>query len=317
MDWLHIKSPKKLVLVTSTLHLVKNLLEKSSPILGLFLEFRMDLVDERDILLNLKEKIKDYKKLIEFSTYLREPMLLKWFGIDLASILKNLKLVIPSLVGEIFAEEEKELSERYEGIIRALSSGKTTLSAITSSLYSNKLIPKQDVSAVKPYLNTLLEIGLVKRIPEYFGKRYYYFISSPVIDMYYYLDEKYNFSERDLDEKYITEKIPMHVEDFIRELLGKIFGMRTFIINKPNMEVEIALARFKKLKIVGEVKWKRRVSKAEIKEIEEKLEKFKGCRKILVVPSEDAVEKEPKGIEVWDTGKILKEIKNLYNFRLY
>jgi len=317
LDWLHIKSPKKLVLVTSTLHLVKNLLEKSSPILGLFLEFRMDLVDERDILLNLKEKIKDYKKLIEFSTYLREPMLLKWFGIDLASILKNLKLVIPSLVGEIFAEEEKELSERYEGIIRALSSGKTTLSAITSSLYSNKLIPKQDVSAVKPYLNTLLEIGLVKRIPEYFGKRYYYFISSPVIDMYYYLDEKYNFSERDLDEKYITEKIPMHVEDFIRELLGKIFGMRTFIINKPNMEVEIALARFKKLKIVGEVKWKRRVSKAEIKEIEEKLEKFKGCRKILVVPSEDAVEKEPKGIEVWDTGKILKEIKNLYNFRLY
>ena len=317
LDWLHIKSPKNLVLVTSTLHLVKNLLEKNSPILGLFLEFRMDLVDERDILLNLKEKIKDYKKLIEFSTYLREPMLLKWFGINLASILKNLKLVIPSLVGEIFAEEEKELSERYEGIIRALSSGKTTLSEITSSLYSNKLIPKQDVSAVKPYLNTLLEIGLVKRVPEYFGKRYYYFVSSPVIDLYYYLDEKYNFSERDLEEKYITEKIPMHVEDFIRELLGKIFGMRTFIINKPNMEVEIALARFKKLKIVGEVKWKKKVSKSEIKEIEEKLEKFKGCRKILVVPSEDAVEKEPEGVEVWDVGKILKEIKNLYNFRLY
>ena len=317
LDWLHIKSPKNLVLVTSTLHLVKNLLEKNSPILGLFLEFRMDLVNERDILLNLKEKIKDYKKLIEFSTYLREPMLLKWFGINLASILKNLKLVIPSLVGEIFAEEEKELSERYEGIIRALSSGKTTLSEITSSLYSNKLIPKQDVSAVKPYLNTLLEIGLVKRIPEYFGKRYYYFVSSPVIDLYYYLDEKYNFSERDLEEKYITEKIPMHVEDFIRELLGKIFGMRTFIINKPNMEVEIALARFKKLKIVGEVKWKKKVSKSEIKKIEEKLEKFKGCRKILVVPSEDAVEKEPEGVEVWDVGKILKEIKNLYNFRLY
>ena len=317
LDWLHIKSPKNLVLVTSTLHLVKNLLEKSSPILGLFLEFRMDLIDERDILLNLKEKIKDYKKLIEFSTYLREPMLLKWFGINLTSILKNLKLVIPSLVGEIFAEEEKELSERYEGIIRALSSGKTTLSEITSSLYSNKLIPRQDVSSVKPYLNTLLEMGLVKRIPEYFGKRYYYFVSSPVIDLYYYLDEKYNFSERDLDEKYITEKIPMHVEDFIRELLGKIFGMRTFIINKPNMEVEIALARFKKLKIVGEVKWKRRVSKAEIKEIEEKLEKFKGCRKILVVPSKDVVEKKPERVEVWDIGMILKEIKNIYNFRLY
>jgi len=313
LDWLHIKSPKNLVLVTSTLHLAKKLLEKSSPILGLFLEYRMDLIDERDILLNLKGKIKDYKKLIEFSTYLREPMLLKWFGISLTSMLKNLKLVIPSLVGEIFAEEGKELSTRYEGIIRALSSGKTTLSEITSSLYYNKLIPKQDVSSVKPYLNTLLEIGLVKRIPKYFGKRYYYYVSSPVIDLYYYLDEKYNFSERELNEKYIIEKIPMHVEDFIRELLGKIFGMRVFLINKPDMEVEIVLTRFKKLRIVGEVKWKKRVSKAEIKKIEEKLEKFKECRKILVVPSKDVVEKEPEEIEVWDVGKILKEMNKLKN----
>ncbi|MCD6114683.1 ATP-binding protein [bacterium] len=309
LDWLHIKSPKNLVLVTSTLHLAKNLLEKSSPILGLFLEFRMDLIDERDILLNLKEKIRDYKRLIEFSTYLREPMLLKWFGISLTSMLKNLKLVIPSLVGEIFAEEEKELSTRYEGIIRALSSGKTTLSEITSTLYSNKLIPKQDVSSVKPYLNTLLEIGLVKRIPEYFGKRYYYFVSSPVVDLYYYLDEKYNFSERDLEEKYIIEKIPMHVEDFLRELLGKIFGMRVFLINKPNLEVDIALVGFQKLKIVGEVKWKKRVGRAEMKEIEEKLGKFKGCRKILIVPSEKALEKELKGIEVWDVERIMEELE--------
>jgi len=309
LDWLHIKSPKNLVLVTSTLHLAKNLLEKSSPILGLFLEFRMDLIDERDILLNLKEKIRDYKRLIEFSTYLREPMLLKWFGISLTSMLKNLKLVIPSLVGEIFAEEEKELSTRYEGIIRALSSGKTTLSEITSTLYSNKLIPKQDVSSVKPYLNTLLEIGLVKRIPEYFGKRYYYFVSSPVVDLYYYLDEKYNFSERDLEEKYIIEKIPMHAEDFLRELLGKIFGMRVFLINKPNLEVDIALVGFQKLKIVGEVKWKKRVGRAEMKEIEEKLGKFKGCRKILIVPSEKALEKELKGIEVWDVERIMEELE--------
>jgi len=316
LDWLHIKSPKNLVLVTSTLHLAKNLLEKNSPILGLFLEFRMDLIDERDILLNLKEKIKDYKKLIEFSTYLREPMLLKWFGISLTSMLKNLKLVIPSLVGEIFTEEEKELSTRYEAIIRALSSGKTTLSEITSILYSNKLIPKQDVSSVKPYLNTLLEIGLVKRIPEYFGKKYYYFVSSPVIDLYYYLDEKYNFSERDLDEKYIIEKVPMHVEDFLRSLLGKIFGMRVFLINKPDMEVDIALAKFKKLKIVGEIKWKKRVSGAEIKKIEEKLGKFKGCRKILVVPSRNIVEKEPEGIEVWDVKRILNETeKTLFRIR--
>ena len=146
LDYLHAKSPENLLLITSTLHLAKNLLGKRSPILGLFLEYRMDLIDERDILLNLKELIKDGKRLIEFSTYLREPILLRWFGMNLFDILRNLKLVVPSLVGEIFNEEEKELSTRYEGILRALGSGKRTLSEIVSSLYAYKLIDKQDIS---------------------------------------------------------------------------------------------------------------------------------------------------------------------------
>jgi hypothetical protein len=309
LDWLHFKSPTNLLLVTSTLHLVKNLLKKGSPLLGLFLEFRMNLIDERDILLTLKKKIKDPKKLVEYSTYLREPILLRWFDVDLPLILKNLKLVVPSLIGEIFSEEEKELSERYEGILRGLSSGKITLSEIVSLLYSYKLIDKQDVSSIKPYVKTLIEIGLVKRIPEYFGRRYYYFVSSPIVDLYYYLDEKYNFSEKDIDEKYIVEKFPLHVEDFLRELLSKIFGMRIFLINKPTMEIDIVLADFKRLRVVGEVKWKNNVTKNEVKKIEEKLKPFKQCKRILVVPERICLEKEPEEVEVWDVKRILREIK--------
>ena len=85
--------------------------------------------------------------------------------------------------------------------------------------------------------------------------------------------------------------------------------MRVFLINKPNLEVDIALVGFQKLKIVGEVKWKKRVGRAEMKEIEEKLGKFKGCRKILIVPSEKALEKELKGIEVWDVERIMEELE--------
>ncbi len=47
LDLLHIRSPNNIVLITSTLHLAKNLLGGKSPILDLFLEFRMDLIDER------------------------------------------------------------------------------------------------------------------------------------------------------------------------------------------------------------------------------------------------------------------------------
>ena len=309
LDWLHVKSPCNLILITSTLHLAQNFLSKGSPILGLFLGFQMNLIDERDILLNLSQKIKDGKTLVEQSVYMREPILLRWFGSDTVNILNNLKIIVPSLVGEVFGEEEKELSARYEGILRALSSGKTTLSEVTGFLYSNKLIEKQDTSAVKPYLKILSEIGMVKRIPEYFGKRYYYYVSSPMVDLYYYLDEKYNFSEREISRRYFTEKLPMHVEDFFRELLSKMFDLRVYTINKPNLQIDIALADHKRLKVVCEVKWRDRVRRAEVGEIERKLSRFKDCRKIMIVKSRDSVEREPDGIEVWDTDTVMEQLK--------
>ena len=310
LDWLHAKSPTNLVLITSTLHLAKKLAGKRSPILGLFLEYRMTLIDERDILLNLEKRIKDPKRLVETATYLREPILLRWFKGDLLSNLKHLKLVVPALVGEIFSEEDKELSTRYEGILRALSAGKNTLSEVASMLYSYNIIEKQDIASIKPYVKTLIELGLVKRIPEYFGKRFYYFVSSPMIDMYYYLDEKYNFSEAEVSEKCIAEKIPKHVEGFFRSLLSKLFGMRAFIVNKPDTEIDIVLARFKKPEVVAEVKWKKNITRSEMRRIEEKLKRFRNCRKILIVPKRNVAEREPEEVEIWDVKKILKEIKD-------
>jgi len=88
--------------------------------------------------------------------------------------------------------------------------------------------------------------------------------------------------------------------------------MRTFIINKPEMEVDIVLVEFKKLKVVAEIKWKNNVSRSEIKRAEEKLKKFKDCKKILIVPEISVVEKEPKEIEIWDVKRILEEIKRIH-----
>ncbi len=78
LDYLHMKSPRNLVLITSTLWLAKNLLSYSSPILGLFSEFKLDIIDERDILLNLKDRIRNKKELVENAVYLREPILLRF-----------------------------------------------------------------------------------------------------------------------------------------------------------------------------------------------------------------------------------------------
>ena len=121
-----------------------------------------------------------------------------------------------------------------------------------------------------------------------------------MIDLYYYLDGKYNFSEKDLKKEIINEKIPLHVEDFFRGLFSKIFSKNLFIISKPDLEIDIALGDFKKLEIVAEVKWKNLVRNKEIKKVERNLNKFKDCKKILVVLDKKVLEKKPEGIEVWD-----------------
>ncbi|MCD6464361.1 ATP-binding protein [Candidatus Woesearchaeota archaeon] len=313
LDYLHMKAPKNLVLVTSTLNLAKRLIQKKSPIVGLFLEFKLDLISTRDIINNLSRKLAG-KKLVESAVYLREPLLLRFFNKDLWQVLKALKFTIPALIGEIFSEEEKELSNRYEAIIRALSLGKNSLSEIVSYLYSYKLIDKQDTGAIKQYVKNLIDMGLITRVKDYFKNRYYYFIASPVIELYYYLDEKYNFSEIDVDRKYFKEKLGRHVESFFRELLVELFNKTPVIINKPNLEVDIALTDFKKLSLVAEVKWKNRINSKELRKLEEKLNMFK-CQKVLIVPDKSLIRRDLKNIQVWDVSDVIKFCR--YNHGYY
>ena len=65
---------------------------------------------------------------------------------------------------------------------------------------------------------------------------------------------------------------------------------------------------FSKLELIGEVKWKSKVKREEVKKIEEKLSKFR-CRKVLVVPSEDTLKREPEGIEVLTPEELIKIAK--------
>ncbi len=305
LEFLHIKQPKNLILITSTLNLAKKLLTEKSPILGLFLEFRLDLINEKDILISLEKNLRG-KKLIENAIYLREPLLLNFFNKNID--FNALKLTVPALIGEIFEEEEKIMSRRYEGILRAIASGKNNLSDIVSYLYSYRLIDKQDTSMIKQYIKNLIQIGLIKRIKDYYKNRYYYFIDSPMIDLYYYLDEKYNFSEIDLDNKYFMEKLPKHIEAFFRDLFAKIFNKRPFIISRPNLEIDIALGDFKKLTLVGEIKWKNKISEKELKLVEKKLNMF-NCEKIIIVPDKKIIKRKLKNIKILDVNDILKIIK--------
>jgi len=305
----------RLIAITSTIWLTKELLGKRSPMLGLFSEFRMDIIDERDILLNLHDRIKDPKELIEYAVFLREPWLIPlWEETEsfFDALPFNVKITVPALIGEIFTEEERQYSRIYDAILKAIANGKRISTEIASYLYSLRLIPAEDPSLVHPFLKILQNIGLIEKIKIYEKNKYYYRISSPIVDYYYYLDAKYGISEREIQflqaKKVLEIKMPHYVEQFIMNLLSKIFGLWPEKIIEKEYEVDIALVDLKKLKAVVEVKWRKNITNEVLKEVEKKLEKY-NCRKIFIVPNKEELSVSSGKLEIWDVKKILEIIQ--------
>jgi hypothetical protein len=305
----------RLIAITSTIWLTKSLLGKRSPMLGLFSEFRMDIIDERDILLNLHDRIKDPKELIEYAVFLREQWLIPlWEETEsfFDALPFNVKITVPALIGEIFTEEERQYSRIYDAILKAIANGKRISTEIASYLYSLRLIPAEDPSLVHPFLKILQNIGLIEKIKIYEKNKYYYRISSPIVDYYYYLEAKYGISEREIQllqaKKVLEIKMPHYVEQFIMNLLSKIFGLWPEKIIEKEYEVDIALVDFKKLKAVVEVKWRKNITNEVLKEVERKLEKY-NCRKILIVPNKVELPASSEKLEIWDVKKILEIIQ--------
>lgn len=314
MDLLHSLGIKgNLILITSTLWLAKNLIGKGRPLLGLVRPVRIDLIDEREIIVELSKALKG-KELVEASVYLREVMLIPSYKGNIRKFLTDFladgKIMVKELMGEIFTEEERGLTNVYEGIIKAIANGKNISTEISTLLFSRGIIAKDNPGVLQKYLNTLVEMGILERIKVFGKNRFRYFHRSPLFDIHYYLEGKYSYTEIETPAKFIRkvvdEKIPLHVEQFFRNLLSKVFGLQHNIIEERGLEIDIALFEFKKPKVIAEVKWKKFVSRNEIRNIEVNLNKFKKCRKILIVPEINILEVEPEGIEVWDTERVLE-----------
>ncbi|MCI4408328.1 MAG: hypothetical protein JHC26_04500 [Thermofilum sp.] len=219
-----------------------------------------------------------------------------------------MRLTVPSLIGEIFTEEERMYTRVYDGILKAIADGRQVSTEIASQLYSHRLIPAQDPSLVHPYLKILADIGLLEKVKIYGKNKYYYRHVSQVIDYYYYLDAKYGVSERDIQEtqalKVLAERIPLYAEQFVARLLSRKMGLWPEKIVEKDYEVDIALTDFQKLVAVVEVKWKENIPRSELRNIEEKLSRFP-CKRILFVPNREDLPWEPERVEAWDVESVI------------
>lgn len=309
LDFLHYSEKKgKVILISSTLYLSKKLFTSRSAILGLFAEVPISLISLRDVLKKLREYPLDKKTMVEVATLLREPLAIKYFDEKdnsrelISKVLLHSIRTVPALIGEIFTEEERSISAIYEGILRAVANGKNVSGEISSYLFSRKLIKKDDPSIIQQYLNNLVGFGIIKKIKKYNMNKFVYKHVSSLAMLYYYADEKYNFSEREISAKevreIVDEVLPKIVEDYIREFLAKRYGLRENIFESNDFDVDVCLTKFKKIDTIAEIKWKNKISDKEIEKTINNFEKIKAKRKLLIVPDKSKIKTDK--IEVVD-----------------
>jgi len=231
----------------------------------------------------------------------------------IASIVLDSVKTIPALVGEIFSEEEREISAVYEGVLRGISTGKVNSGALSSHLYSKKLIKKDDPSIIQQYLNNLISFGIIRRIGIYGKKRFAYKVSSPLARIFYYLDEKYNISERPLKEKdiieYLAELMPKVVEDNVREYFAEELGLTETILQSSDYEVDGCLLKFKKPDIALEIKWGA-CSKADISKAEQALSKISARKMIIFVQDKKKASSKLMVLDVNDLTRLAGMLRN-------
>jgi len=305
LDMLHsMEITGRLVLISSTLYLSKSMVSGSSPVLGKVTEIVVPLLSYLDLLLCIEGRGKEFYEHLAFR---KEPLVLALGYKDPVDAVKGSILTVPALIGEIFSEEDRKLSNTYEGVLRSIAVGRQTSGEISSYLYSRRLIQKDDPSLVQQYLANLVELGIIARFRMWGMNRFVYRHISPLAWAFYCLDERYNISERELGRNdirpHIQELIPHIMEEVLRNALAKITGTEACIDHSPDGEVDGILVRHNRPVAVVEVKWKSRIKKQESERIREKLMAHDVGRRILIVPDRDMIDID--GVEVIEPRDIL------------
>jgi predicted AAA+ superfamily ATPase len=234
----------KLILVGSSFNISRKVLDKNSPLLGIVLPYKLDIIHYADVLSQVNDPL--------LSVIYRDPWTIEFVNSidDLKERAYQLFMVTKALIGEIFEGEERQLTNLYETILLSLAEGEWNTAIISGALARKGFsVPSSTVSS---YLETLVNMGLVEKIPIYGERkraRWYYRISSPIISLMFYAEAKYNisFSER-------AEDLPLGRE--IRFSIGELLAEKyeADLAYSPYEDIDVVLLKKGKPIIGYEVK---------------------------------------------------------------
>ncbi len=299
-----------LILSGSSLKIVDKVLSNRSPLLGLLYPVRIPLIGPIDIINGLSEHM-DPVETISLSPYMMDPWTIPLLEKckDLSLIIPTLKYVVPGLVGEVFSEEERELTRTYESIISLVGSGMDDYNRIAKILYDRGIITQPYSPSILPYLSNLKKMGLLKKYKKYKSRKSVYRLTSHVMKLYYYLESSYNLEDREIQHGEIKPTIDklnqLAVEEFLCEFIAEIVEGRVELVKEPDREIDIFITKRNKPFLVGEVKW----GKSNGKDLEVFKDKVSDlyCNKIFI--SKEKLDIEDDEVKILGAGDILKIAK--------
>lgn len=275
----------RLILTGSSMRVVERYTGRNSPLLALVRPFRLDLIRPSDILASLVDRMSP-EEAIAAAPILRDPWTIPFnvTGNLLEDTVAMLPTVVPGLVGEIFTEDERILTTTYSAILSMIGSGVTDHHRIADTLYRRKIIGSGSSSHVIPFMRNMVGMGLLERTQVYKRKKHVYSIPSLPIRMFYYLDSRYDISDRVVDFREVSPAaeglLRTGIEEFVGDLLAQVVGGRKQVLKEANREIDVLILFRKRPALVGEVKW----GKATRGDISNFLSKVEGmrCRKVFV-----------------------------------
>jgi len=254
----------KVIFSGSSMRVIKKLFGSKSPLLGLAMQYKLGLIRPVNILRELSKKM-DAMQAIELAPYLADAWTIPFFSTESDSeraiydLLKYSKFTVPSLVGEIFTEEEREFTKVYEAILRLIGAGELDYKNIASILAGRKVIERADSSLIIPYIKNMEGMGLVDSLPIFSSKKKMYRLSSPIMEAFFYLADRYGFEDRDVsfeETRPTIEKLRnFAVQNFIGDLFASAYhGKKEYYVT-PSKEMDFIITVRNKAILIGEVKW--------------------------------------------------------------
>ena len=275
----------RLILTGSSMKVANMILGRNSPLLGLLRPFKIDIISPAD-LLRATSPILGPRNAIEYGPFLRDPWTIDFFRSKgfIRAIVDMLPHTVPGLIGEVFSEDERELTRVYTSILSLIGGGHTDYRELGNILYSRQLVGSPTSSSVLPYMKTMVDMGLLERNPIYKKSKYVYNISSFPVRAYYYLESRYGLNKAGFNFEEVRAALSnihdLAIENLMSDLFSQLLNGQKTILKNQEREIDILITKRGSPILAGEVKWGR----AKSNDVSKFLDKVSDldCRKIFI-----------------------------------